>query len=779
MADNETGAGRRSERGRSRRFGMRGVRRFDLLGARGTAAALLLLLASARQLVAQGADTALGLTTIFGGTELDGAPLPAPQWLPDGNSWIETHPAPGGGTDIIRVSAERGDTTVVARASDLVGDDGKPMTIEGLTLSRDGTKALLFHNSVRVWRQNTRGVYHVLDLATRRLMPLSRTAGLQMFAKFSPDGRRAAFVRDNNLFVADLIAGGERALTSDGSDVIVNGTSDWVYEEELGVRDAFRWSPDSRRIAFWRFDQTAIPIFPMVDQLPTSPKVLPLRYPKAGDPNSRVRVGVVDVGSGGTTWMNTGADTLYIASVEWESADSLTIQRLNRVQNEMTLLLASASTGATRTLLSERSDAWVSVDDATPRWVERGKMFIWPSEQGGWRHYALYRRDGSLAGRLSRDSVDATALAAVDEAHGLAYVMEAAPRPMERQVMAYPLKVAGKPKRVTTEAGTHRIDVSPNGRWMVDRHSTASMPPTVTLVELQSPGRRRVLQGNDALRTRLAASTRAPEFFQLPMPDGVKLNAWRILPPAFDSTRRYPVLMYVYGGPGSQTVLDDYMGKRFLWHQYLAHRGYVVVSVDNRGTGARGADFMHSVYLNLGARESQDQIDAARWLRQQRWVDSSRVAIWGWSYGGYMAALTSFKGGPLFRAAISVAPVTDWHLYDDIYTERYMRTPAENPTGYKVSAPQAHVAGLTAQYLLVHGTGDDNVHPQNTIQLADKLQAAGKQFELMLYPDRTHSISGGNTQLHLFTLLTNFLDRAMGTPGAEGDMVTRSTTVQP
>ena len=271
-----------------------------------------------------------------------------------------------------------------------------------------------------------------------------------------------------------------------------------------------------------------------------------------------------------------------------------------------------------------------------------------------------------------------------------------------------------------------------------------------------------MLEANAELRKTLEGLTRAPEFFQLPMPDGTKLNAFRILPPAFDSTRKYPVLMYVYGGPGSQTVLDDYGGDRYLWHQMLAQKGYIVVSVDNRGTGARGSAFRHVVYEHLGMHESDDQIAAAKWLGTQRWVDPARIGIWGWSYGGYMTAMSSFRGGSLFRAAISVAPVTDWRLYDDIYTERYMRTPAENATGYEEGAPLNYVKGLASSYLLVHGTGDDNVHPQNSIQLVDKLEDAGKQFRFMVYPGRTHSISGGNSRTHLFTMLTNFVEETLG-----------------
>jgi dipeptidyl-peptidase-4 len=697
------------------------------------------------------------------------APLPEPHWLADGSAYLDLRASPGGGgDDIVRVNAATGATTVVAPARALLAADGTPLDIENIVISADGARILLFHNSVRVWRQNTRGVYDVLDVASGHVSPLSSAPGLQMFAKFSPDGRRAAFVRDNNLFVTDLATHEEHALTTDGSDVIINGTSDWVYEEELSIRDAFRWSSDSKRIAFWRFDQSPIPIFPMIDEMSVPARMIPLRYPRPGDPNSKVTVGVVDADTRATTWLHTG-DGEYLAAMDWAGPDSLAIQRLPRTQNRIDLLMLSAATGDGRTVLTERDSAWVDADEETPRWVANGTLFLWPSERSGWRQYYLYRRDGTLVGRVTRDGVDVESLAGVDERRGYIYALVASPSPMQRQLFRYPMR-GGAEMRVTTEAGTHKVSVSPDGSAMVDTRSSAQFAGAASLVQLASGGARRVLESNAALRQELSRVTRAPEFFRVPLPDGTMLNAMRILPPDFDSTRKYPVLMYVYGGPTSQTVIDDYGGDRYLWHQLLARKGYVVVSVDNRGTGARGSAFRHIVYLHLGIQESDDQIAAARWLSTQRWVDPARIGIWGWSYGGYMAAMASFRGGSVFRAAISVAPVTAWQLYDDIYTERYMRTPAENVAGYRDGSAQKYVGGLSASYLLVHGTGDDNVHLQNTIQLIDKLQEANKQFQLMLYPGRTHSLLGGNSRTHLYTMLTRFVDENLG---GDGRHVTR------
>ncbi|MGH7720776.1 MAG: S9 family peptidase [Gemmatimonadaceae bacterium] len=729
---------------------------------RPTSILALWTLAIAAPLAAQESPDRLSVERIFTRREFTGAPIPDPQWLRGGASYLLLRPQTGGGTSIVRVDAANGRETVLA-APPALAVDGKPITVEALTLSPDERKALLYHGSVPVWRQNTRGVYHVLDFTSGRLTPVSRNAGLQMFAKFSPDGRMVAFVRENNLFVTDLATGAERQLTTDGSDVIINGTTDWVYEEELDLRDAFRWSPDSRRIAYWRFDQSPVKTFPIVNELTLYPNVMSLRYPKAGESNSRVTVGVLDVTGGNTRWLAVGPDTgIYIARMDWVDADSLVVQRLPRRQNRIDLLMVSATSGAAREILVERDSAWVDVGEQ-PYWVNGERQFLWPSERTGWRQYFLYDRNGRLVRQVTRDGADVSALAGVDERRGEVYVIEASPSPMERQLFRYSLRNAGSRTRLTTARGTHAVDLAPGARFVVDRHSTASTPMMATLYELPAMRQRRVLVDNDTLRRRLEQlAVRPPQFFKLPIPGGDTLNAYRIVPADFDSTRRHPVLMYVYGGPGSQTVTDAFGGTRYLWHQLLAQRGYVVVSVDNRGTGARGRDFKKITYLNLGDYESRDQMAAARWLAGRPWVDASRIGIWGWSYGGYMSSLSAGKGGDLFRAAIAVAPVTDWRFYDTIYTERFMWVPSDNAKGYTDSAPLTHAAGMQAALLLVHGTGDDNVHAQNSIVLADKLQGAGKQFELMLYPNRNHTISGGNTSAHLYTLLTRFVEEQLG-----------------
>jgi dipeptidyl-peptidase-4 len=444
---------------------------------------------AAPALPAQDASERLTIERIFARRDFSGSTAPELHWLAAGTSYLVIRPETGEGSSIVRVDAASGRETVLVEPSALVVD-GKPIRVERITLSADERQALLYHGSVQVWRQNTRGVYHVLDLATKRLTPVSRRPGLQMFAKFSPDGRQVAFARGNDLFVTDLSTGRERQLTTDGSDVIINGTTDWVYEEELDLRDGFRWSPDSRRIAYWKFDQSAIPAFPLVDQLKLYPTVTPLRYPKAGERNSRVRVGVLDVASGATRWLDVGADTgIYIARMDWVSADSLIVQRLPRRQNRIELLMVSAGSGTARRILTESDSAWVDVDEQ-PIWINDGRQFLWPSERTGWRQYFLYNRDGSVARQITRDGADVTALAGVDERRGEVYVIEAAPTPMQRQVFRYSVRDASARTPVTTEPGTHSAALAPGARFLIDRHSAASAPQTATLYELPAIRRR-------------------------------------------------------------------------------------------------------------------------------------------------------------------------------------------------------------------------------------------------------------------------------------------------
>lgn len=724
----------------------------------------------------------LTVERIFRSREFAAQGLPYVQWMKDGRSYLLVK-SDIGGAMLVKVDAVTGAESVLVPAGVLKDEQGAPIEVEDVTLSGDETKALVFHSSVRVWRTNTRGIYHVVDFATKRVTPLvstmatpapAATSGpsflasglasgaadpnLQMFAKFSPDGSKVAYGRANDLWVKDLRSGSETRLTTDGSDDIINGTTDWVYEEELGLRDAFRWSPDSRRLAFWRFDQSAVPAYPIVDDMGTYPRVSVLRYPKAGEANSRVTIHVIGADGGNRRALDVGPDTgQYVTRMEWVDADSIAVQRVPRHQVQLDLLLVSATTGTGRTITTERDSAYVSSEGEPVTWLPGYRQFLLRSDRSGWQQYYLYRRDGTLLRRVTPDSMDVLDLLGVDAKATAAYVLVAAPTPVQQQVMRVTLD-GTRMERVTAGDGAHAMLVSPTGAYAFDAWSRLGVPPVVSLYALPRMVKVRDVTDNAALRTRLATQgIQPPQLFRVPMPDGTQLDAYRILPPAFDSTKKYPVLMHAYGGPAAPQVIDQWGGSRYLWHAALAQQGYVVVVVDNRGAAFRGRDFRKATQLRLGLQETQDQVDAARWLGTQSWVDSSRIGFWGWSFGGYLATMVAAKGGDLFKAVIAVAPVTDWRLYDSIYTERFMWTPQRNAAGYTETSPQLAVAGMRARFLLVHGTGDDNVHPQNSVQLIERMVRANRPMQQLFYPNRTHSISGGNTTVHLHEALARFI----------------------
>ncbi|NIM48578.1 MAG: prolyl oligopeptidase family serine peptidase [Gemmatimonadales bacterium] len=700
----------------------------------------------------------LTVQKIWGSREFS-SDLVSVRWMEDGEYFTRTDRGESGTTDLLRVNARTGEEEVLVRGADLVPPGVEsPIRIERYQFSPDGKKLLIFTNSVRVWRQNTKGEYYLWDFDAKTLSPISTEPGHQMFAKFSPDGRYVGFVREHNIFVRDMKTGDERQLTSDGDENIINGTSDWVYEEELGLRDAFRFSPDGERIAFWRLDQTVIKPFYLIDETSLYPELKPVRYPKAGAQNSEVRIGVVEITTSRTTWMDLGPEKdIYIADMDFaESPTEIWFTRLNRHQSKLDLMLADVRTGASRVIMTDQDSAWV--DAGEPTWIDGGRQFLFLSERDGYRQVFLFERDGSLVRKVTAGEWDVLGFYGVDEKRKLIYFGASIDGPLARPLYRIGLNGRGL-RRVTQEGGSHGISFNPTFTMYVDSYSRAGQPPVQTL--RRADGRLiRTLAANEKLIAKIdSLGFTRPEFITVPGEGGVELNAYIIKPKDFDPAKRYPLLMRVYGGPGSQTVRDSWGGSNYLWYQMLAEAGYLVASVDNRGTGARGRDFKKMTYMKLGQYESDDQIAAARHFGSLPYVDADRIGIWGWSYGGYMSLLSSFRGDGAFKAAISVAPVADWKLYDTIYTERYMRTPQENPEGYEKGAPLTYAEGLTGNLLIVHGTGDDNVHSQNTTQLIQKLEQAGKQFDLRLYPNKTHSITGGNTRVNLYEYLTRWLKK--------------------
>ena len=657
--------------------------------------------------------------------------------------------------------------------------------IEDYATSADGSRTLLYTDSERVWRLNTKGYYYVLDNETGTIAPVAdRDAGFQMFAKFDPAAEHVAFVRDRNLFVVDVETGAERQLTTNGAPGgVINGTFDWVYEEEFGLRDGFRWSPDGRYIAFFQLDESGTRDFQMTDFRTLYPETTEFRYPKAGETNAEVRVGVVEVATGETrffdtdTWFEGGDETEYLAGMGWTPAladgtSDVWMLRLNRDQNHVDLLYGDPASAGVSQVLEEENDSYIEVETGfsdvatgTITYLADGDHFVWRSDRDGYGHLYLYRNDGAYVRQVTEGEWDVTDFHGVDEAEGDVWVTTTAAGPLQRHLYRVPL-AGGAPERVTTGDGWHSVDLSRDFDYFTDVYSTATSPPTTTLYRTTGEAVK-TLVDNQELRDRLAAyDLPAPEFMTVPAADGTPLNAYLIKPRSFDPARQYPLLVHTYGGPGSQEVRDSWAGTERLWHHYLAETyGVLVAGVDNRGTGGRGKAFKTVTQNRLGILEAEDQIAAAQHLGGMGFVDADRMGIWGWSYGGYLSllAMTYGDGPETFKMGIAVAPVTSWRQYDTIYTERYLSTPQKNPEGYDLGSPTTYAANLadTQDLLIVHGDADDNVHVQNTMAMVDALQAENKQFDLMIYPGRNHGIYGGNTRMHLFTMLTRYLAESL------------------
>jgi dipeptidyl-peptidase-4 len=738
----------------------------------------------ARALAAQRPDSALTVERIFGSGELGALHLTGARWRPGVEAYTRLEPSTssGGAAELVQYDAESGRREVLLSASRLASPgESQPLAVEDYDWSPDGKRLLLFTNSARVWRQNTRGDYWLIDLASgppRKLGGRAAKPSTLMFATFSPDGGRVAYVRENNLYVEDLATGRITALTRDGSRTTINGTFDWVNEEEFALRDGFRWSPDGKRIAYWQLDASGVRDFNLIDDTDSLYSfVVPVQYPKAGTTNSSVRVGVVSAAGGPTRWIATPGDPRnnYIARMEWAaSSDEIVLQHLNRLQNTLTLMLGDARTGRARTVLVERDSAWVDVVNDL-RWLDGGKSFTWVSERDGWRHLYVVSRDGRSTKLLTTGEFDIHNPASlfgehevlgVDEKAGLVYFTASPANVTQLYLYSVRLDGTGTVQRVTPAgaSGTHGYVVSPSGRYALHASSSFGVPPTTDLVRLPSHEVIRTLIDNAELKARVAAIPRGPsEFFRVDGGTGYPLDGWMIRPPAFDSTRKYPVLFYIYGEPGDQTVRDAWDGETYLWHLMLAQQGYIVASIDNSGTASpRGRAWRKRIYGAVGELASREQAFAARQLARRPYVDSTRIGVWGWSGGGSMTLNLLFRSPELYRTGMSVAPVSDEHYYDTIYEERYMGLPQQNADGYRRGSPITFAKNLRGNLLLVHGSGDDNVHFQNSEALIDALVAANKPFTMMDYPGRTHCIcEGDGTTVHLFSLLTRYLNERM------------------
>jgi dipeptidyl-peptidase 4 len=716
--------------------------------------------------------TPLTLATIFTERAFDEERMDAVIWSQLNASYftLEKATASKTGKDLVRHDAATGERTIVVPAGMMKPSAASaPLTIASFQFSADEAKLLLFTNTKKVWRKHTRGDYWVLDLKTKLLTQLGGDAAPStlMYAKFSPDGTRVAYMRKNNLYVQDLTDWKITPLTTDGSDTLINGGSDWVNEEELSLRDGFRWSPDGKRIAFWQFDTSGVKKFWLVNQTDGNyQSFTTFPYPKAGEKNSAVRLGVISSEGGSVTWMAMEGDPRghYIPFAEWQpSGEALWIQQFNRLQNTLHLFSADPATGRVTTLLTDKDEAWVENKNLEPRWV--GDSLLWLSERSGWRHAYLISEQGA-AQPLTEGAFDVIEITAVQPEAGTFDFIASPENATQRYLYRGRLDRA-QWKRVSPaeRAGTHSYQVSKDGAWAIHTYSTATTPPTVSVVTLPDHQVVRTLKSNQALKDKLA-TRQAPkvEFIQVDIGGGIMADAWMIRSADLNDVQTHPLLMHVYSEPASQTVRDVWGGQRGLWHWMLAEKGIVIASVDSRGTPApKGRAWRKAIYRQVGTLNVTEQAHATNELLQRyRFLDRKRVGVWGWSGGGSTSLHGLFRHPALYRTAIAVAPVADRRLYDSIYEERYMGLPSENEVGYREGSPITHVKGLQGPLLLIHGTGDDNVHYQGTEKLMNELITLNKPFTVMPYPNRDHSINTGKgISRHLYELMTHWLEREL------------------
>jgi dipeptidyl-peptidase-4 len=713
----------------------------------------------------------LTLDRIYSSREFRAERFGPARWLEDKSAYttLERSKSNRDARDIVMYDAETGKREILVPANRLVPKgEKKPLSLSNYVWSSDGKKLLIFTNTKRVWRQNTRGDYWVLDLSDWNLHKLGGNAepSMLMFAKFSPDGNRVGYVIKHNIYVEDLKDHKIIQLTKDGSETIINGTFDWVYEEEFGLRDGWRWSPDGKWIAYWQLDAEGIKTFYLINNTGSLyPKLTPLQYPKVGETNSSSQIGVVNAGGGDTRWFGLKGDPRnhYIARMDWAAnSDEILFQRLNRLQNTIWLMMGDIRNGKVRTILTERDETWVNVVNDL-HWLDDGSSFTWMSERDGWTHIYLVSKDGKNVKCLTPGEYDLVNLQSIDEEGGWVYFIACPDNPTQRYLYRVPLDGSGRAERITPldQRGTHGYRISTDSRWAFHTSSTFDEPSVTALVRLPDHELMRTLAESSELRKKVHALKRMPvEFFRVDIGKGVELDGWCMKPHDFDPKKSYPVLFYVYGEPAGSTVVDRWGGNRYLWHLMLTQQGYVVMSIDNRGTRMpRGREWRKCIYRQIGILASADQAAALRAIvKRWPWVDSSRIGIWGWSGGGSMSLNAIFRHPDLYKMAMAIAFVSNQRYYDTIYQERYMGLPEDNKKGFKNGSPITFAHKLEGNLLLIHGTGDDNVHYQNFEALVNELIKHNKYFTMMSYPNRSHGIyEGENTTRHLYELLTRYL----------------------
>ncbi|MCH7972593.1 MAG: S9 family peptidase [Bacteroidetes bacterium] len=724
-------------------------------------------------IVAQEADKSiLTIDRLFKKPEFRGERFGPARFLDNGKSYttLEKSEAVKRAKDIIKYDTESGERTILVPAELLIPKgDTTALSISNYEWSTDKNMLLIFTNTKRVWRYKTRGDYWVLNLKTENLMKLGGDApeSSLMFTKFSPDNKNVAYVSKHNVFVQNLSDGKITQLTFDGSNTTINGTFDWVYEEELSNRDGFRWSPDSKYISYWQLDASGIGEFLMINTTDSIYSyTIPVQYPKVGTKNSDCRVGVISAEGGKTVWMKVPGDMrndFYIARMDWaKTSDEIYIQRLNRPQNKLVIMLCNIETGNVQTILTETDDAWIDINDDM-HWFNKGKNFTWVSERDGWRHMYVVSRDGKDVKLITPGNFDVIKVSSIDFENGWIYYIASPNNPTQRYLFRVSLDGKGNIEQITPKSfsGINSYQISDGSNYAIHTYSNINTPSIKDLVELPNHKVIRNLVANKKLSEKITALKKIPtEFLKVDIGEGILLDGWMIKPPDFDPSKKYPVLYYLYGHPAGQTVLDRWSGSS-LWYWMLAQHGYIVISVDNRGTPApRGRAFRKYIYKDVGTLASIDQAEAMKAIiNKYSFIDTTRIAVWGWSGGAVSTLNLMFRYPDIFSVGMAVAPVTDERLYDTIYMERYMGLLKDNEEGYVQSAALTFAKDLKGKLLVVHGTGDDNVHYQNTEKLINELIKYNKPFTMMSYPNRSHGIyEGKGTRLHLWSLLTSFLE---------------------
>lgn len=710
----------------------------------------------------------LTLEDIFEGNKFKSERMGDMEWYEDGSSFTALEEsADGAGQELVKYHTKSGKREIIVTADELV-PEGKTDSVDEYSWSPDGKSLLLFMNTSRVWRYNTKGDYWVLDMQTRKLKQIGTFADPSnlKFAKFSPDGNRIAYVYYNNIYVEDIATGKVTQLTHNGSETLINGTFDWVYEEEFSCRDGFRWSPDGRHIAYWQMDASVIREFYMINNTDSLyPYIIPIPYPKVGQKLSECRVGVMrSTGGGKTVWMKTDPDLRnnYIPRMEWAAnSREIVIQYMNRLQNQNRVMLGDIGTGIVKTIFTDTDEAWLDVVDDFI-WLEEGRYFTWTSQRSGWNHLYKVSREGGSIIPVTKGDYEVISVELIDEKGGYVYYIASPDNPTERYLYRAKLS-GGEPEKLSPDMkGHHSYNISPDGKWAVHTFSDFETPATVDLVSLPKHKSQRILVDNAEIKAALAeVKTSRSEFLRIDIGE-VELDGWMMKPWNFDPSKKYPVLIFVYGEPAGSTVQNSY-GRRSMWNHYLTQQGYIVMSFDNRGANTpRGREWRKAIYKKIGIVNAADQAAAAREIGKWDFIDENRIAIWGWSGGGSSTLNALLQYPDVYHTGISVAPVPDQLLYDAVYQERYMQTPDLNPEGLKNGSPITHAKNLRGNLLVIHGTGDDNVHYQGMEKLVNEFIRHNRQFDMMSYPNRSHSIrEGEGTTLHLYTLMTRYLMEKM------------------